>query len=109
MAAVLSLPHLCEALVGLETRRYHAAAHSVKSGRCSTDSGIQARLGASVDASTPNQLLIHLKGSFTSSDVKGEIYLLLDFLLFNRHDNKGFVTLSVYNDNSDKTFGIHLR
>ena len=29
----LSLPHTCKTLVGLETRSYHAAAHSVRSGR----------------------------------------------------------------------------
>ena len=69
---------------------------------------IPARLDASVDAGTPNQSLIHLHGSFTSTDVKGEIYLLLDFLLFNRHDNKGFVTLNVYNGDSDKAFEIQL-
>ena len=28
-----SLPHTCHTLVGLETRSYHAAAHSVRSGR----------------------------------------------------------------------------
>ena len=28
-----SLPHTCKALVGLETRSYHAAGHSVRSGR----------------------------------------------------------------------------
>ena len=33
MAAQLSLPHTCEALVGLETGSYHATAHSVRSGR----------------------------------------------------------------------------
>ena len=33
MAAEPSLPHTCKALVGLETRSYHAAAHSVRSGR----------------------------------------------------------------------------
>ena len=37
MAAGPSLPHTCKALVELETRRYHAAAHSVRSGRRSTD------------------------------------------------------------------------
>ena len=30
MAAEPSLPHTCEALVGLETGSYHAAAHSVR-------------------------------------------------------------------------------
>ena len=33
MAAEPSLPLTCEALVGLKTRSYHAAAHSVRSGR----------------------------------------------------------------------------
>ena len=33
MAAEPSLPHTCEALVGLKTRSYHAVAHSVRSGR----------------------------------------------------------------------------
>ena len=33
MAAEPSLPHTCKALVGLKTRSYHAAAHSVRSGR----------------------------------------------------------------------------
>ena len=33
MVAEPSLPHTCKALVGLETGSYHAAAHSVKSGR----------------------------------------------------------------------------
>ena len=33
MAAEPSLPHTCKALVGLETGTYHAAAHSVRSGR----------------------------------------------------------------------------
>ena len=33
MAAEPSLPHTCKALVALETRSYHAAAHSVRSGR----------------------------------------------------------------------------
>ena len=33
MAAELSLPHTCKALVGLKTGSYHAAAHSVRSGR----------------------------------------------------------------------------
>ena len=33
MAAKQSLPHTCKALVGLETGSYHAAAHSVRSGR----------------------------------------------------------------------------
>ena len=37
MAAKLSLPRTCEALVGLKTGSYHAAAHSVRSGRRSTD------------------------------------------------------------------------
>ena len=37
MAAEPSLPHTCKALVGLETGSYHAAAHSVRSGRLSTD------------------------------------------------------------------------
>ena len=37
MAAKPSLPHTCEALVGLETKSYHAAAHSMRSSRCSTD------------------------------------------------------------------------
>ena len=37
MAAEPSLPRTCEALVGLETGSYHAAAHSVRSGRRSTD------------------------------------------------------------------------
>ena len=36
MAAKPSLPHTCKALVGLETRSYHAAAHSVRSGRPDT-------------------------------------------------------------------------
>ena len=36
MAAEPSLPHTCEALVGLETGSYHAVAHSVRSGRRST-------------------------------------------------------------------------
>ena len=36
MATELSLPHTCEALVGLETGSYHAATHSVRSGRHST-------------------------------------------------------------------------
>ena len=43
MAAELSLPRTCEALVGLETGSYHATAHSVRSGRRSTDSAIPAR------------------------------------------------------------------
>ena len=33
MAAEPSLPHTCKALVGLKTGSYHAAAHSVRSGR----------------------------------------------------------------------------
>ena len=33
MAAKWSLPHTCKALVGLETRSYHAAVHSLRSGR----------------------------------------------------------------------------
>ena len=33
MAAKPSLPHTCKALVGLKTRSYHAATHSVRSGR----------------------------------------------------------------------------
>ena len=33
MAAEPALPHTCKALVGLETGSYHAAAHSVRSGR----------------------------------------------------------------------------
>ena len=33
MVAELSLPHTCKALVGLETRSYHAITHSVRSGR----------------------------------------------------------------------------
>ena len=37
MAAKPSHPRTCEALVGLKTRSYHAAAHSVRSGRHSTD------------------------------------------------------------------------
>ena len=37
MAAEPSLPHTYEALVGLENRSYHAAAHSMRSGRRSTD------------------------------------------------------------------------
>ena len=41
MAAELSLPHTCEALVGLKTGNYHAATHSVRSGRRSTDWAIQ--------------------------------------------------------------------
>ena len=32
MVAKPSLPHTCEALAGLETGSYHAAAHSVRSG-----------------------------------------------------------------------------
>ena len=43
MDAEPSLPRTCEALVGLETRSYHAAAYSVRSGRCSTNSAIPAR------------------------------------------------------------------
>ena len=39
-------PHTCEALVGLETRSYPATAHSVRSGRHSTDWAIPARLGS---------------------------------------------------------------
>ena len=37
MAAKPSLPHTCEALVGLKTRSYHDGTHSVRSSRCSTD------------------------------------------------------------------------
>ena len=37
MAAKPSLPHTCKALVGLETGSYHAATHSMRSGRHSTD------------------------------------------------------------------------
>ena len=37
MVAELSLPHTHKALVGLETRSYHAAARSVRSGRRSTN------------------------------------------------------------------------
>ena len=37
MAAEPSLPHTYEALMGLKTRSYHAATHSVRSGRRSTD------------------------------------------------------------------------
>ena len=33
MAAELSLPHTCKALVGLETGSYYATTHSVRSGR----------------------------------------------------------------------------
>ena len=33
MAAKLSFPHTCEVLVGLKARSYHAATHSVRSGR----------------------------------------------------------------------------
>ena len=33
MTVELSLPHTCEALMGLETRSSHATAHSVRSGR----------------------------------------------------------------------------
>ena len=36
MAAEPSLPHTCKALVGLENGSYHAAAHSVRSGRPDT-------------------------------------------------------------------------
>ena len=36
MAAELSLPHACKALVGLKTRSYHATTHSVRSGRPDT-------------------------------------------------------------------------
>ena len=43
MAAELSLPCTCEALVGLETGSYHAAAHHVRSGRCSTGWAIPAQ------------------------------------------------------------------
>ena len=45
MAAMLSLPHTCKALVGLETRSYHAAAHSVRSGRPDTLPTELSRLG----------------------------------------------------------------
>ena len=44
MAAELSLPHTCEALVGLKTESYHVTAHSVRSGRHSIDWAIPARL-----------------------------------------------------------------
>ena len=44
MAAKLSLPHTCEALVGLKTGSYHVGAHSVRSGRHSTDWAILAWL-----------------------------------------------------------------
>ena len=37
MVAKPSLPHASEALVGLKARSYHAAAHSVRSGKRSTD------------------------------------------------------------------------
>ena len=37
MAAELSLPCTCEALVRLETGSYHAATHSLRSGRRFTD------------------------------------------------------------------------
>ena len=43
MAAQPSLPHTWEALVGLKTGSYHAATHSVRSGRCSTDWAIPAQ------------------------------------------------------------------
>ena len=42
MAAEPSLPHTCKALVGFETGHYHANAHSVRSGRHSTDWAILA-------------------------------------------------------------------
>ena len=44
MAAKPSHPHTCKALVGLKTGSYHAAAHSMRSGRRSTDWAIPARL-----------------------------------------------------------------
>ena len=44
---VISSTHTCEALVGLETGSYHATAHSVRSGRCSTDWAIPAWLPSS--------------------------------------------------------------
>ena len=44
MAAEPSLPHTCKASVGLKTGLYHAATHSVRSGRRSTDLAIPARL-----------------------------------------------------------------
>ena len=42
MVAKPFLPCTCKALVGLETGSYHAAAHSVRSGRRSTDWAIPA-------------------------------------------------------------------
>ena len=48
MAAELSLPHTCEALVGLETGSYHAATHSVRSGRPDALPTELSRLGSSI-------------------------------------------------------------
>ena len=49
MAAELSLPHTCKALVGLETGNYHAATHSVKSGRPDALPTELSRLGSSIE------------------------------------------------------------
>ena len=45
MVAEPSLPHTCKALVGLKTRSYHAAAHSVRSGRPDALPTEHSRLG----------------------------------------------------------------
>ena len=45
MAAKPSLPHTCKALVGLKTGSYHAAAHSVRSGRPDALPSELSRLG----------------------------------------------------------------
>ena len=48
MAAEPSLPHTCEALVGLKTKSYHAAVHSVRSGRPDALPTELSRLGKSM-------------------------------------------------------------
>ena len=49
MAAEPSLPHTCKALVGLETRSYHATTHSVRSGRPDALPTELSRLGSLTD------------------------------------------------------------
>ena len=48
MAAEPSLPHTCEALAGLKTKSYHAAIHSVRSGRPDALPTELSRLGKSM-------------------------------------------------------------
>ena len=61
MAAKLSFPHTCEALVGLKARSYHAATHSVRSGRPEALPTELSRLGLN------ERLLVDLESRFLSN------------------------------------------